>query len=139
MIGHPTVSLKVTPLPLAEALQFVVAMRPESPGQENAQHEIVAAIEQALDARRQRIIVSLAAVNPVKWGCLYLQAACALLVIGLVHHEDRLGAAIAMRLFATGVAASVLLIAAHDRPFAGQISMQPESLLQIMPADPGKS
>jgi len=34
---------------------------------------------------------------------------------------------------ATGVAASVLLIAAHDRPFIGQISIGPEPLLQIMP------
>jgi hypothetical protein len=36
-------------------------------------------------------------------------------------------------LFATGVAASVLLIAAHDRPFTGQISIGPEPLRQIMP------
>jgi hypothetical protein len=33
------------------------------------------------------------------------------------------------------VAASVLLIAAHDRPFTGQISIEPEPLLQIMPVD----
>ncbi|WP_271570047.1 bestrophin-like domain [Bradyrhizobium sp. CCBAU 11386] len=62
-----------------------------------------------------------------------LQAACALLVIGLVHCDNSLGSAIAMGLFATRVATSVLLIAAHDRPFAGQISIQPEPLLQIMP------
>jgi hypothetical protein len=41
-------------------------------------------------------------------------------------------------LFATGVAASVLLIAAHDRPFTGQISIGPGPLLQIMPGEPGK-
>ena len=35
--------------------------------------------------------------------------------------------------FTTGIAASVLLIAAHDRPFTGQISIGPEPLLQIMP------
>jgi hypothetical protein len=40
-----------------------------------------------------------------------------------------------MGLFATGVAASVLLIAAHDRPFTGQISIGPEPLLQIMPGE----
>jgi len=40
-----------------------------------------------------------------------------------------------MGLFATGVAA-VLLIAAHDRPFTGQISISPEPLLQIMPDEP---
>ena len=38
-----------------------------------------------------------------------------------------------MGLFATGVAASVLLIAAYDRPFTGQISIGPGPLLQIMP------
>jgi hypothetical protein len=35
-----------------------------------------------------------------------------------------------MGLFATGVSASVLLIAAHDRPFVGQIAVPPEPLLQ---------
>jgi hypothetical protein len=40
-----------------------------------------------------------------------------------------------MGLFATGVAASVLLIAAHDRPFTGQISIGPEALLQAMPGE----
>jgi hypothetical protein len=41
-----------------------------------------------------------------------------------------------MCLYATGIAASVLLIAAHDRPFTGQISISPEPLLQIMPDAP---
>ncbi|TYO61368.1 DUF4239 domain-containing protein [Bradyrhizobium hipponense] len=135
MMAHQEASLKVTPPALAEALQLVVAMT----GQATVQRELIDALEQALDARRQRIIVSLAAVNPVKWWCLYLQAACALLVIGLVHCDNRLGSAIAMGLFATGVATSVLLIAAHDRPFAGQISIQPEPLLQIMPEAPAKT
>ena len=57
-------------------------------------------------------------VVPVSPGGL-----CALLVIGLVHCDNRLGSAIAMGLFATGVATSVLLIATHDRPFTGQISI----------------
>jgi hypothetical protein len=38
-----------------------------------------------------------------------------------------------MGTFATGVAASVLLILAHDRPFLGEISVGPQPLLQIMP------
>jgi hypothetical protein len=36
--------------------------------------------------------------------------------------------------FATGVAASILLILAHDRPFIGQLSVGPGPLLQVMPA-----
>ena len=92
----------------------------------------------ALDARRQRIIVSQAEVNAVKWWCLYLQAACELIVIALVHCDNRLASSLALGLFATGVATSVLLIAAHDRPFIGQISVGPGPLLQIMPGEAAK-
>jgi hypothetical protein len=97
---------------------------------------ILAALERALDARRQRIIVSLAAVNSVKWWCLYLQTLFGLLVIGFVHCNNCLGSAVAVALLATGVATSVLLIAAHDRPFTGQMSVSPEPLLQIVPDAP---
>lgn len=138
-MAHQEASLKATPPPLAEALQLVVTLAPQGRAQETTQHEIVAALQQALDARRQRIIVSHASVNSVKWWCLYLQALCELLAIGFVHCDNRLGSAIAMGLFATGVATSALLIAAHDRPFTGQISISPEPLRQIMPAAPGKS
>ena len=138
MMAHQAASLRTAPPALAEALQVAASMTPQGAGQQTAQREIVASLQTALDARRQRIIVSNAEVNPVKWWCLYLQAACALLVIGLVHCDNRLAASIAMGLFATGVAASVLLIAAHDRPFTGQISISPEPLMQIMPDEPAK-
>ena len=100
-----------------------------------AQREIISALESALDARRQRIIVSLTEVNAVKWACLYLQALCALLAIAFVHCDDRLSSLLAMGLFATGVSASVLLIAAHDRPFVGEVAVTPKPLLQIV-SDP---
>jgi hypothetical protein len=38
-----------------------------------------------------------------------------------------------MGTFATGIAVSLLLIAAHDRPFTGEISVQPAPLLQVIP------
>jgi hypothetical protein len=139
MMARQTASLRAAPAPLAEALQAVVAMTPTGAGQQAAQREIISALGSALDARRQRIIVSQAEVNPVKWWCLYLQAACELIVIALVHCDNRLTSSIALGLFATGVAVSVLLIAAHDRPFTGQISVGPAPLLQIMPGQEAKS
>src|SRR5437588_11977471 len=117
MMARQTASLKATPRPLAEALQSVLALTPAGSGQQTAQRQITTAIETALDARRQRIIISRSAVNFVKWCCLYLQAACVLLAIAMLHYDDRLAALVAMGLFATGVSASALLIAAHDRPF----------------------
>ena len=138
MMAHQTATLNTTPQALSDALQLVLSLPANAAGQQTAQHEIVSAIQTVLDARRQRIIVSLAEVNFVKWVCLYLQAACALLAMAMVHCDDRKASFIALGLFATGVAASVLLIAAHDRPFIGQLSVKPDLLLQIMPGAPGR-
>jgi len=98
-----------------------------------SQREIVAALEAAFDARRQRIIISQSQVNLVKWLCLFVQAAAVLFAIAMTHCDNRIAASISLGLFATGVAASVLLIAAHDRPFTGEISVGPAPLLQVMP------
>jgi D-arabinose 5-phosphate isomerase GutQ len=118
---------------LAVALQLTLALEPQTNGQIAAQREIVAALENALDARRQRIIVSESTVNWVKWASVLLQALCALVAIGLVHSDNRATAAIAMGIFATGVAVSVVLIASHSGPFSGQISVGPDLLLQVRP------
>ena len=136
LMAREAASLKTTPRPLADALQLVLSMTTSGPGQQTAQHEMVSAIKSALDARRQRIIVSRSEVNLLKWACLYLQAASALLAFAVVHADNRLAAIIAMGLYATGIAASVLLIAAHDRPFTGEISVSAEPLLQVMPDAP---
>ena len=51
-------TLSVVPAALDDALQLALALRPTSEGQTTAQREIVASLQAALDARRQRIIVS---------------------------------------------------------------------------------
>jgi hypothetical protein len=60
-------TLAAVPAALAETLQLALALTPRSEGQKVAQRELVAAIERALDARRQRIIVSESRVNWAKW------------------------------------------------------------------------
>jgi len=132
-MARRTATLRMTPRPLAEALELTLALAPSGQGQQIAQREIATALENVFDARGQRIIISGSQVNFVKWSCLLLQAVCALLAIAMVHSDDQLTAVITMGIFATGVAASVLLIAAHDRPFMGEISVGPDPLLQVMP------
>lgn len=51
----------------------------------------------------------------------------------MMHSDNRRSSAIALGLFATGIAFSVLLIASHNRPFTGEISVGPEPLLQVRP------
>jgi hypothetical protein len=126
-------SLTLVPRPLADALELSLALTPAAPGQLDAQRELAAAIETALDARRQRIIVSRARVNGIKWTCLFVQAICTMIAIAMVHSDNRRTSAIALALFATGVALSIALVAAYNRPFAGEISVSPDVLLQVMP------
>jgi Protein of unknown function (DUF4239) len=117
---------------LIEALQDVLSLKPVDDSQRTAQPEIMKALETAMDARRQRIVVSQSSVGTVKWAGIVLQALCTLVAIAMVHSDNRLACAIAMTLFATGIALSLLLIAAYSRPFTGEISVKPDLLRQVV-------
>ena len=136
MMAHRSATLTAIPDALAQALQATLALVPDSEGQKTAQREIVTALETALDARRQRIVVSQSQVHLVKWSCLIMQALCVLIAIALVHSDSRLASSIAMGTYATGVAASMFLILAYDRPFIGEVSIKPDPLLQVTPSAP---
>ena len=135
MMAKQSASLRVTPLALAEEMELILSLAPHSEGQTTAQREIVTALENAIDARRQRIIVSRSGVNWVKWTALLLQALCTLTAIGMVHSDNRGAAGLAMGIFAIGVAVSIVLIASHNRPFSGAISVKPDLLQQVMPEE----
>ena len=98
-----------------------------------AQRELITQLGNALDARRQRIFVSRGGVGWVKWTALMLQAICTLVTIALVHCDNRVTARLALGLFATAVAVSMVLITAYDRPFTGRVGVRPSALLQVQP------
>jgi hypothetical protein len=135
MMAHRGATLRSTPGVLAEALKVTLALTPSSEGQKIAQREIATSLETALDARRQRIIISQSQVNVLKWACMIMQALCALVAIAMVHSDNRLASSVALGIFATGVATSILLILAHDRPFIGEIAIKPDPLLEVMPGN----
>ena len=130
-MARHTATLQITPHQLSEALRLTLSLAPSTPGQGIAQREMTVELESALDARRQRILVSQSSVSFVKWACLVIQAVCVLIAIALAHGNKRAAALVAMGLFATGAAACFLLIGAYDRPFI--LSIRPDPLLQVMP------
>ena len=132
-MAHERLTLASLATHLVEAQRLTVLMKPQDESQRTAQREIVAALHRALDARRQRIIISQSEVGPVKWAAILLMGLCALIAIAIVHSDDRVTCAIAVALFATGFALSSLLIAAYSRPFTGEISVGPELLKEIVP------
>jgi hypothetical protein len=132
-MAKQSATLNVAPLALSEALGLALSLTPASEGQITAQREIVTELESAMDARRQRIILSGSNVNWITWTCLLAQAGCTLVAIAMVHSDNPASATVAMGIFATGVAVSIVLIASHDRPFSGEISVKPDVLLQVRP------
>jgi hypothetical protein len=132
-MARGNVTLTLVPPGLVDALRLALTLDPRNPGQADAQREMVASLQSALDARRQRIILSRSSINWVKWTVLLAQAALTLVAISLVHSDNRLANRIMMGLWAASVAIAVVLIASHSRPFTGTISVRPAVLLQVMP------
>jgi len=126
-------TITIIPASLAEAMRTTLAIPVQGAGQVAAQQAIVTALQDALEARRQRILISQSEVTEVKWVTLFIQAICTLTAIAMVHADNRPASVIAMGLFSTAIAVSILLITAHDRPFIGQSGVQPTVLLQVQP------
>jgi hypothetical protein len=135
MMANGAITLNISPPALNEALRFTLSLPVDTPGQQTAQREVAVSLEKALEARRERILISRSEVSGVKWLCLSFLAVCLLLAIAFVHCENRLASAVATGLFCAALAATILLILAHDRPFTGEIALTPEPLVQVMPAE----
>jgi hypothetical protein len=130
-------TLTIVPTALAQALKLALDLEPSTPGQNIAQRELVATIQTLMDARRQRIVLSGSTVGVVKWGALLAQIILMLVAIAMVHCDNRVANAIILAIFATGAAASLILIAAYSRPFSGAIAVHPTLLQQVMPEGGG--
>jgi len=72
MMAEGTANLRAIPGVLPELLHATIAIIPDSEGQKIAQREIASALQTALDARRQRIMISQSQVNLLKWLCLFM-------------------------------------------------------------------
>lgn len=131
-------TLTMIPAGLADALQLAIALPTNGEGQIAAQREIVANLDNALDARRQRILVSRSNVNLVKWFVLLFEAVCTLTTIAIVHSDNRATARYALGLFSAAVGACILMLVAHDRPFTGQLAVRPTPLLNVRPDSTGE-
>jgi hypothetical protein len=125
--------LSAIPAPLAEALALALGLSPQREGQVVAQREMVATLQRALDARRVRIVISGSGINVVRWAALLALAVLTLAAMACVHSANRTAAAVAMGLFAAAVATVVVMLASQDRPFTGQLGIDPDVLVQVKP------
>src|SRR5262245_22530348 len=121
-------TLATLPTALIDALHDTLALEPADSGQRIAQREMVKAIHTALDARRHRIVSSENTLGMVRWVGILLQGLCTLVAFAVVHSDNHFARALTLTLCATGIALSVVLIAAYSRPFN---SVGPDLLKQV--------
>jgi hypothetical protein len=126
-------TIRAVPAPLAAALHLALTLPARKPGQVEAQREIVSSLEDAFDARRQRILISQSSVNGAKWAAVLALGILTLLAIACVHSASRLATAIGVALFAAAIGVCVLVIAVQDRPFDGPFRISPSGLRQVEP------
>jgi Protein of unknown function (DUF4239) len=128
-------NLTTVPTALAEALHLAVRFDPQTDGEAATQRELVASIQDALDARRQRIIVSESSIDGVRWVALVVLAALALCAIAFVHSDNGATARVAMGVFAAAVAVVITMLASQAQPFSGQLGINPDLLEEVLPPD----
>jgi hypothetical protein len=127
-------NLQAIPGGLAEALSAVLSFEPAQFNQRVAQERAVVAIEQALEARRNRIRLSQAEIAPIQWIVIVVLAVLVLSTLAMIHIEIRLAMAVTMFIFSTAVALCLVLLMVYDRPFgAGGFIIEPTVLRDVMP------
>lgn len=126
-----TESIQAVPAPLRAALLLAFRLHPRGEGEVEAQQQLVTEIQSALDARRDRIIVSHSQVNTVKWFGVITLGLLLLAAIACVHAALPGTAMIALGVFATAIALSLILILSQDRPFSGPFGIKPTPLEHI--------
>ena len=119
---------------LAEAMTALLSFAPVQSNQRLAQERALVAIEHALEARRNRVLLSQAEIAPVQWAVILVLATLILVTIALVHIDRRLAMGVTLFIFSTAVAICLVLLLVYDRPFgAGGFTVGPTVLRAVVP------
>jgi hypothetical protein len=111
-------SLQQLPRGLPAAMMAILAFMPANPGQQLAQQRAIVAIDGALEARRGRILLSEGTVSPLQWSVILVLGILVLVTIAMVHIDRRLTIGVNLFLFATAMAACLMLLLINDRPLS---------------------
>jgi hypothetical protein len=124
--------LQRQPPGLSDAIKATLSFNPADRGQQLAQQQILVALERALEARRQRILLSQAGVEPIQWIVIFVLEVLLLLTLASVHIDRAITAGFGVFVLSTAFASCLILLLINDRPFSeGGYTVQPIALHQI--------
>jgi hypothetical protein len=126
-------NIRQPPPGLPEALTTVLSLDSRHSGQQTAQRDIASAIQRALQARRNRILLSEAAISLPQWIVILVLDALILLTIAMLHVGRHATTAINLFVFSTAIAACLVILMINDRPFnAGGEMIESAPLHEVM-------
>jgi hypothetical protein len=127
-------SIAALPDVLLGAMTSLLAHDFADSGQQLARGEVIDAIQEALAARRQRILLSQASTSPIQWAVVVLIDILVLTTIAMVHIDHRRTQVVGMLIWSSAVAACFVAVLVFDRPYGGGgISLAPHALQDVMP------
>jgi hypothetical protein len=124
---------RIEPIGLRNIIEALFSFTPSEPGQNLAQQRVLAAVEQAFEARRNRIRLSQVGIASIQWAVIFILALLILLTTAMIHMGKPAAMATALFIFSTAVAACLVLLMENDRPFAaGGITLTPAAFREIV-------
>jgi hypothetical protein len=124
---------RTEPVRLTEALSALLSFAPTQPDEALARQRAVAAVEQAFEARRNRIRLSQAGIASIQWSVIFTLAILILVTTAMIHIGKPAAMAATLFIFSTAVAVCMILLLQHDRPFAaGGITLTPTAFRAIV-------
>jgi hypothetical protein len=104
------------PPSLREALTTILGFSSTRPGEALAQKRALAALEQAIEARRSRISLSATTIDRTQWRLIMVLYALIIVTVAMVQASDRVSNAIALFVVSSAAATSFALLLAYDHP-----------------------
>ena len=131
-MGRGEANLQAIPAGLTDAMAAILSFAPVQPSQQLAQERALVAIENALEARRDRIRLSQVQIAPIQWLVIVVLTILILVTIAMIHIDNRTAMAATLLIFSTAVALCLVLLMVYDRPFAfGGVTLAPTTFREV--------
>jgi hypothetical protein len=124
------------PVGLRKMVTALLSFTPAQADQQLAQKSALAAIEQAFQARRNRIRLSRTEISLIQWNVIFVLFTLILFTTAMVHIGRPAAMAAALIIFSSAIASCLTLLMVNDRPFAaGGVTIAPAEFRQIIGLD----
>jgi hypothetical protein len=118
---------------LTDAISTILSFAPTDASQQLTQQRTLIALEQAIDARQNRILLSKAPpIATQQWITIIVLAVLLFLTAAMVHIDQPLAKAMSLFMLSTAIAVCCMLLLINERPFSrGGFFIGPDVLQQI--------